>query len=187
MSADTVPAIRPRSEAELVRATARYLETEGYRVYIDPDGTDYFDLAARRGAEVGLVEAKLSRPRDLLVQALRRRPWADWVAVVVPSPRMAARLVASTAGRRADPVGIWVLERGAVSVVRAARPFARSGMGDDPFAAHRDRFRKVLGRIDRGEVPEGIRWDGLARELRRASGGRGFREWRLDEELPEAD
>ena len=49
---------RPRlSEAELVRSTARYLETLGYRVRIDPDGADYFDLVARRGREVGLVEA----------------------------------------------------------------------------------------------------------------------------------
>lgn len=171
-------AARPRSEAELVRGTARALAGQGYRTYIDVDGSDYFDLVARRGEEVGLVEAKLSQPRALLLQALRRRPWGDWVAVVVPSPRTARRLVGSTEGRRAAPVGVWVLEGETLTVVRAARPFAGS---DDPFRPLRSRFREVLDRIDRGELPEGLRWDGLFRELARASGGRGFREWRLDE------
>jgi len=166
------------SEAELVAVVARHLARDGYRTYVDPDGSDYFDLVVRRDGEVGLIEAKLNRPRDLLVQALRRRPWGDWVAVVVPSARTADRLAASTAGRRADPVGIWVLDGDAVRIVRPARRFPA---GDDPFAAHRARFREVLDRIDRGEIPEGIPWDGLGGELRRASGGRGFREWRLDE------
>jgi hypothetical protein len=183
----TEPADRPRTEAELVRRTARHLETLGYRVYVDPDGTNYFDLVARRGPEVGLVEAKLNRPRDLLVQALRRRAWGDWVAGVLPSRRAAERLIASTGGRRAEPVGVWVFEQGAVSVVRAARPFALPATGIDPFASHRERFRRVLEQIDRGELPVGVRWAGLGGELRRASGGRRFSEWRLDEGLPNTD
>jgi hypothetical protein len=181
------PPARPRTEAELVRATARHLERQGYRAYVDPDGTDYFDLVVRREGEVGLVEAKLSRPRDLLAQALRRRPWGDWVAVVVPSRKMAEHLVASTDGRRADPVGVWAFEQGAVSVIRAARPFPRPTAGTDPFAPHRERFRRILEQIDRGELPAGLRWTGLGRELKRASGGRGFSEWRLDESLPDPD
>lgn len=176
------PPGRPRSEAELVRAVAAHLERDGWRTYIDPDGSDYFDLVVRRGAEVGLVEAKLGRPAALLVQAIRRRPWGDWVAVVVPSPRTARRLIESTGGKRTDPVGVWVLEGERLTVLRAARPFRREG-APDPFAAHRDRFRAVLDRIDSGEQPAGIAWDGLGSELRRASGGRGFREWRLDESL----
>ncbi|MFY9717999.1 MAG: hypothetical protein WAK40_08770 [Thermoplasmata archaeon] len=172
------------SEAELVAIVAGHLSREGYRTYVDPDGSDYFDLVVRRDGVIGLVEAKLSQPRALLVQALRRRAWGDWVAVVVPSARTAERLAASTSGRRADPVGVWVLDGEGVRIVRTARPFP---MGDDPFAAHRARFHAVLDRIDRGELPEGIRWDGLGRELGRASGGRRFREWRLDEPVGDGD
>jgi hypothetical protein len=172
---------RPGSEKELVRAVARSLEGQGWRTYVDPDGSDYFDLVVRRDAEVGLVEAKLASPRALLVQALRRRAWGNWVAVVVPSMRTARHLVASTEGRRAAPIGVWVLEGEAVTVIRTARPFETPGTGADPFAAHRERFRAVLDRIDSGELPAGVAWDGLGRELRLASGGRGFREWRLDE------
>jgi hypothetical protein len=168
----------PASEAELVAIVARYLSGEGYRTYVDPDGSDYFDLVVRRDGVIGLVEAKLAQPRALLVQAIRRRAWGDWVAVVVPSPRTADRLAASTLGRRAEPVGVWVLDGEGVRIVRPARPFP---VGEDPFAAHRARFHAVLDQIDRGELPGGIRWDGLGRELGRASGGRRFREWRLDE------
>lgn len=172
---------RPASEAELVRSAARWLSGEGYRTYVDPDGSDYFDLVVRRDGEVGLVEAKLSRPSELLTQALRRRPWGDWVAVIVPSPRTAGRLDATTRGRRAEPVGVWLLEGDRLRVVRPARPFPRPADGADPFVAHRTRFRRLLDAVDRGEVPAGVPWDDLGRELRRASGGRGFREWRLDE------
>ena len=176
---------RPRSEAELVAATARHLEERGYRVYVDPDGSNYFDLACRRDDDVGLVEAKLGNPTQLLNQALRRRAWAGWVAVVVPSPRTAATIVRASAGRRAEPVGVWCLARGAVSVVRPARSFVPSTADDDPFAAHRALFRTTLDRIDAGELPAGLRWDGLFGALRRASGGRKFAEWRLDEPAPD--
>ncbi|MGC2205510.1 MAG: hypothetical protein WA719_06260, partial [Thermoplasmata archaeon] len=99
-------ATRPR-ETELVAAARRYLESEGYRVWVDPDGRDYFDLVARRGREVGLVEAKVAHSRAVFAQALRRRVWGDWVAVVVSSERSAKALAARTAGRRAAPVGVW--------------------------------------------------------------------------------
>ena len=177
---------RPATEKELVRAVAAILERDGWRAYVDPDGTDYFDLVVRRAGVVGLVEAKLGRPRELLVQALRRRAWGDWVAVVVPSVRVAERLARSTDGRRAAPVGVWALEATALREIRPARSFVPSGDAD-PFAGHRARFRELLDRIDRGDLPEGIRWDGLGGEIRRSSGGRGFREWRLDEETRGAD
>ncbi|HXQ49125.1 MAG TPA: hypothetical protein VN842_05050 [Thermoplasmata archaeon] len=172
---------RPRpSEQSVVEAAARYLEGQGYRTRIDPDGTNYFDLVARRGDEVGLVEAKVANSRVVLTQALVRRGWGDWVAVVLASRRSAVALSERSRGTRAEPVGVWWCEDGTVGVVRAARPWATPGV-EDPYAPLRARFRGVLDALDRGDVPEGLRWSGVPRTVRRASGGRGFREWRLDE------
>ena len=173
---------RPRvHEHEVVRWAARFLEQEGYRVYPNLDSTDYFDLVARRGDEVGLVEAKVSGSREVLAQALKRRAWGDWVAVVLPSATAAERLAARTAGTRAAPVGVWaVREDGGVRVVRPAGRWVREG-DDDPFADLRMRFRALLDRIDSGELPIDVPWAGVVGEVRRASGGRGFKEWRLDE------
>jgi len=170
---------RPR-ETEVVAAAQRHLEGEGYRVWVDPDGRDYFDLVARRGREVGLVEAKVVGSRQVLSQALRRRPWGDWVAVVLASERAAKALAERTAGTRAEPVGVWYARGPDVSVVRAARPWASEG-GMDPFADLRARFGRILDALESGELPDSVRWDGVVREVRRASGGRGFAEWRLDE------
>jgi hypothetical protein len=181
---DASPArrIRPR-ETELVAAARRHLESEGFRVWVDPDGRDYFDLVARRGQEVGLVEAKVAHTRAVLTQALRRRAWGDWVAVVVASERSARALADRTSGTRAAPVGVWYARGDDVTVVRAARPWAVEGV-DDPFADLRERFRRMLDAMESGEIPDSIRWDGVLREVRRASGGRGFSEWRLDEPPP---
>jgi hypothetical protein len=172
---------RPRpSERSVVEATARYLERQGYRTRIDPDGTDYFDLVARRGDEVGLIEAKVANSRAVFTQALVRRVWGDWVAVVLASRRSAIALGERSRGTRAEPVGIWWCEGDEVGVVRAARSWA-SPDGDDPYAPLRARFRGVLDALDRGDVPEGLSWSGVPGTVRRVSGGRGFREWRLDE------
>jgi len=168
-------------EREVVRSAARFLEKAGYRVYANPDSTDYFDLVARRGDEVGLVEAKVSGSRKVLVQALQRRAWGDWVAVVLPSLTAAERLAARTSGSRAAPVGVWVAdEAGRVHVLREAARWVRAG-DVDPFAELRARFRSVLDRIDSGELPPDVRWAGVVGSVRRASAGRGFKEWRLDE------
>ena len=163
-----------------MNTAARYLEAQGYRVYPNPDATDYFDLVARRGNEVGLVEAKVSGSRAVLVQALKRRAWGNWVAVVLPSETAAERLAARTRGTRASPVGVWATREGSVRVVRAAASWVVEGE-EDPFAELRERFRSVLDRIDSGELPPDVRWAGVVGSVRRASGGRGFREWRLDE------
>jgi hypothetical protein len=175
---------RRTPERELVAIVADYLERQGFRVYVDPDGTDYFDLVARRGEEVGLVEAKVADRRTVLAQALRRRAWGDWGAVALGSARAAERLAADTDTGRAAGVGVWSVAGGDVRVVRPARPWTAPG-ALDPFVSLRARFRGVLDAIDRGDLPAGVRWDGLLREVRRASGGRGFGEWRLDE--PAAD
>ena len=178
---------RPRArrvrESEVVRAAARFLEGRGYRVYPNIDAADYFDLVARRGDEVGLVEAKVSGSREVLVQALKRRAWGSWGAVVLPSATSAERLAQRTVGTRAARVGVWVADPdGKVRVVREAEPWVRPGDAD-PFAELRDRFRSILDRIDSGEIPADLPWDGVVRTVRRASSGRSFAEWRLDEPL----
>ncbi len=165
-------------ERDLVRRVARHLETTGYRVLIDPDGSDYFDLVARRGDEVGLVEAKVGNARAVLQQALRRRAWADWCAVVLPSARSAERLARRTDASRAAPVGVWSVGTESLRVHRAAAPWAPVG-ADDPYAELRGRFRRWLDLVE--ELGPAIRWESVAGAARRASGGRGFAEWRLDE------
>ncbi|HTT14199.1 MAG TPA: hypothetical protein VMG81_00220 [Thermoplasmata archaeon] len=172
-----------RSERELVAVVAAHCAAQGYRTYIDPDGSDYFDLVVRRGDEVGLVEAKRSNARAVLQQALRRRVWGDWTAVALPGARAARRLADRTRGSRAAPVGVWLVRGTAVKELRAAVPWAVPGT-PDPYAPLRDRFRAVLTSLDRGELPASVAWDAVPSAVRRASRGRGFAEWRLDEPGP---
>jgi hypothetical protein len=171
--------VRRRPERDLLETVAGALRARGYRTYLDPDGTDYFDLVVRRADEVGVIEGKAGGASNVLSQALVRRPWADWVAVVVGSARAAERLVARTQGHRAEFVGVWSCVRGQPRELRAARTVP-PGAGD-PFAATRARLRTALDALDRGELPVGVRWSGVAGEVRRASAGRRYREWRLDE------
>lgn len=168
------------AEPVLVHRVAEFLAEQGYEVRIDPDGTDYFDLVARKGEEVGLVEVKVGNARAVLAQALRRRGWADWSAVALGSARAADRLVARTAATRASPVGVWSVGEESVRVHRAPTPWVRPG-ADDPFVALRAQFRRWLDLVESAELGEGVRWEGVPGAVRRASGGRGFREWRLDE------
>jgi hypothetical protein len=169
-----------RSEAEIVERTRAFLVRRGYRVWVDPDGHDYFDLVARRGEEVGLVEAKVADGRTVLTQALKRRAWGDWSAVVVASERTARGIAGRSAAGRASAVGVWWVRGDDVEELRPARPWAVPG-ADDPFAPLRARFRRVLDALETGELPTGVAWDGVLREIGRASGGRRFSEWRLDE------
>ncbi|MGI0155901.1 MAG: hypothetical protein ACREDE_07205, partial [Thermoplasmata archaeon] len=141
-------AARP-PETAVVEAARRHLERSGYRVWVDPDGRNYFDLVARRGREIGLVEAKVADGRRVLAQALRRRPWGDWVAVVLASERAARALGERTRSTRAAPVGVWYLQGEEVSVVREARPWS-SNSATDPFAELRARFARILDAIDSG-------------------------------------
>lgn len=168
------------SEAELVRTVAQYLSEQGYRVVADPDGTDYFDVVARRGNEVGLVEVKVRDARTVLAQALRRRGWGNWSAIALGSERAASRLASRTAGTRAAPVGIWSVGPCTVRVHREATPWVADGQ-DDPFAPLREQFRRWLDLVGSVELAGPVRWAGIPAAVRRASGGRGFAEWRLDE------
>jgi len=169
-----------RRERELLEAVAEAFRGRGYRTSLDPDGTDYFDLAVRRDEEVGLVEGKLAAASEVLAQALVRRPWADWVGVVLGSERAAERLVARTGGRRSERVGVWSFADGRLRELRAARPGHLPG-GGDPFSETRSQLRRTLEALDRGELPSAVRWSGVLGEVRRTSAGRRYREWRLDE------
>jgi len=180
VSGGDAPDARRTPEREIVRAASDHLVGLGYRTFPDPDGTDYFDLVARRGSEVGLLEAKVAGPRRVLVQALRRRVWGDWVAVVLASRRSAERLAERTGAARSAPVGVWAVDRGVVTVVRPARPWGEP-RSPDPYAGLKERFRSLLDDLEQGVRPTGVRWDDVAREIHRASGGRRFAEWRLDE------
>jgi hypothetical protein len=174
------PASPRRSEREVVEAGVRHLAAEGYRTWVNPDGTDYFDLVARRGAEVGLVEAKGADARNVFAQALARRVWGSWTAVLLGSAPSAERLEARTRGSRGEPIGVWTLRGGDVQVLRPARRWAEDA-APDPYRDLRDRFVRLLDGLERGDVPSGLAWDGVPGSVRRASRGRRFREWRLDE------
>ncbi len=158
----------------------RHLEEEGYRVYANPDGSDYFDLVARRAGEVGLVELKLARGGPVFYQALRRRAWGDWAAVALSSEGPARRLAETSTHPLRTPVGVWWVHADHVEVLRPAR--RRDVPLDSPvLRAARAEFEQWLDRIDRGELPPGVRWEGLHREVGRISKGRRFREWTLEE------
>jgi hypothetical protein len=171
---------RRPAERELLIAVASELRGRGYRTYLDPDGTDYFDLAVRRDDEVGLVEGKVGRTSEVLGQALRRRAWGDWVAVALSSELSARRLIARTSGTRASTVGVWVAGRDGARELRGASRFPTDSP-DDPFGPTRELLRRHLVALDQGGIPTDVRWSGVLAAVRRASSGRGFAEWRLDE------
>jgi hypothetical protein len=169
-----------RPEREIVEVVARHLVQQGYRVRMDPDGTDYFDIVARKGNEVGLVEVKVGDAKAVLAQALKRRGWGDWSAVALGSGRAAERLMARTQTTRAAPIGVWSIAGKTVRVHRPAKAWVLPG-AEDPFGPLRERFRRWLDLVDTNILPSTVRWEGLPGAVRRASGGRGFAEWRLDE------
>ncbi len=171
------PTRRP-PERELLEAVAGELARRGFRTYLDPDGTDYFDLVVRRGAEVGIVEGKVSGAARVLEQALRRRAWASWVAVVLGGKVAADRLVARTSGRRAGIVGVWSYANGELRELRAPASLPE---GPERFRQHRALLLRHLRELDGGGLPAGVPWSGVVGAVRRASGGRSFGEWSLDE------
>jgi hypothetical protein len=171
-------------ESELRAPVRAHLEAQGFRTWVAPDGRDYFDLVALRGEEIGLVELKVSAARQVFGQALRRRAWADWVAVAIPGRKAAERLVARPTAERAERVGIWVVEAGRVVELRAAQRLYAEGEAT-PFEEAHAEFRGVLRLLESGELPDGIDWGIFGSPRLAGAHRRSTRDWRL-EEFPEA-
>lgn len=169
-------------EADLRAPVTGHLERRGFQVWPAPDGADYFDLVARRGDEVGLVELKLADWRKVFAQALRRRAWADWAAVALPRPSLARKVLELPQAPRARCVGVWAVVGDGVEELRAARPFVGAGE-PDPFAATRVRFRALLDDLVAGRLPPGAHWE-VPHRPTTGTGHRTTRDWRL-EEFPE--
>lgn len=170
----------PRRESELAPAVRAHLESEGYRVWVDPDGSDYFDVVARRGATIALVELKLTDGRRVLEQALRRRGWADQVSVAVARESVARRILERPVAERGRRIGIWWIDDGRVRVLRAAEPLVRPGE-PDPFEALRAELGERLDLLESGALVPGVSWSLAAAARRAPSGPRGTKEWRLEE------
>lgn len=167
-------------ESELAPPVRAHLEALGYTVWVDPDGSDYLDLVARRGGEVGLVELKVADWKKVVAQALRRRGWGDWVAVALPSPGLARKAVERPATPRGRRVGVWLVRDGRVEVLRPAEPLVAPGESP-PFPEMRAALLELTDRLLAGELPEGVGW-GLAGAARTADGRlRTTRDWRLPE------
>ena len=164
----------------MVPALRHHLERQGFQVYPNPDGTDYFDLVARRGGEIGLVELKLNRGGAVLHQALRRRAWGAWTAIALASERTARRLVTAPTSRLRSAVGIWYVQGETVEVLRPAR-LTPDRTRSEMAGAARAELGRWLDRVDRGELPPGVRWEGLRYAVGRFSGGRRFKEWTIEE------
>jgi hypothetical protein len=149
-----------------------FLEQRGFEVRVNPDGSDYFDLVALRGDEVGLVELKVADWRTVLRQAVDRRDWADWVAVALPRVSLARRVLERTHNGPGLRVGVWAATERAVTVLRPATAFGPSGN------VERDRWRLQLRTLleeSRGAWRPGeLRWS-----VGRTTPRRGA--WRLDE------
>ena len=167
-------------ESALGPPVAQYLTDQGYRVWIDPDGSGFLDVVALRDNEVGLVELKVADWRTVLEQALRRRAWGDWVAVALPRKTLAQKAIERHPNGRASRVGVWWIDGAAVEVLRKAQRVYDPGE-PDPFEVPRQHFRELLQRLASGELPPGASW-GLASHAARAMHRRRAAiDWTLDE------
>ncbi len=176
---------RPVRESELRAPLERFLASRGYRVDFDVDGRDYFDAVARRGDEIGLVELKLADWRKVHTQALVRRAWGDWVAVLLPRRSLAERLNSRSGPPAVGRVGVWFLDQGEVQVLREASLVP--GATSSPL---RGELQFALQVRDRGELPPDTIWSGLGPVRNRRAGRRwDGRFWRLEEfgETPAKD
>ncbi|MCI4351466.1 MAG: hypothetical protein L3K15_08140 [Thermoplasmata archaeon] len=172
---------RPRlPESSLAPPVRRHLEAEGFRVWVDPDGSDFLDVVARRNHEVGLVELKIADWKTVLVQALRRRAWGDWVAVALPRRSLASKVLARSSRGRAARVGVWVVAEEKVEVLRPAVPLYDPGE-PDPFEEPRARLRLFLDAMETGGLPEGFEWGLAAHAARATHRRRPALDWTMDE------
>lgn len=169
-------------EVELREPLRAFLEPRGYRLFFDPDGTGYFDAIALKEDEVGLVELKIADWRRVFEQAVIRRGWGDWVAVLLPRRSLAEKLLRGPAPERTRRVGVWCLEAGQVQVLREPS-LEGSAELREAFAGWRSHLREVLEARERGLLPEGVSWRIL--RPRRTGGPPGApldpRLWRLEE------
>lgn len=171
-------------ERDLAAPVVAHLTARGYRVWVDPDGSDFLDVVARQGPVIGLVELKLADWRKVLAQAQRRRGWADWIAVALPRASLAAKLLAVPQAERAQRIGVWVVADGRVEVVRPAEPLWRPHE-ERPFPELRQRIEEMTDRLIDGSLPAGVRWNLPGARGRIGGGQRSTRDWRL-EEFPES-
>lgn len=171
-------------EVELVPPVRAHLEALGYRVYVNPDGADYFDVVARKGTEVGLIELKVADWKRVVHQALRRRGWGDWVAVVVPRRSLAIKIRERPVAPRGARVGVWYVDDGGVTVLRPAEPFVKDGEVD-PFPEPKAWLLERLAITDGLDGSGPVGWS-VPDAGRVAGGRRSSRDWRL-EEFPESD
>ena len=170
----------PAHERSLAPPVVAHLAGQGYTVWVDPDGSDYLDVVARRGAEIGLVELKLADWRKVLAQAVRRRGWADWVAVVLPRRSLADRAVEAAQGPRTRPIGVWVSDGETLTVVRAAAPLWPAGTVH-PFPELRARLELFTDLLAAGSIAPGVAWNLPGAVGRLPDGRRSTREYRLEE------
>lgn len=176
-----MPARRMR-ETELAPPVRAFLEAQRYRVYVNPDGADYFDVVARRGTEVGLVEMKVADWKTVVVQALRRRGWGDWVAVVVPRRSLAEKVLARPTAPRGTRVGVWYVDAGEVRELRKAAPLVAPGEVD-PFPEPKQWLSERLDIVDTYGAGAPVNWS-VPDAGRVGANPRSSRDWRL-EEFPE--
>lgn len=163
------PPVPESMMATWVRAA---LEPLGFEVRVNPDGSDYFDLIAVRGEEIGLVELKVADWRTVIRQAVDRRDWADWVAVALPRASLAKKVEERTREGPGIRVGVWVATESSLTVLRPATAFGPTG---DPERDHwRHQLRTLLAE-SRGDLRPGeLRWS-----VGRTTPRRGA--WRLDD------
>lgn len=167
-------------EGDLAPAVRRFLEPQGYRVWVDPDGSDFLDVVARRGQEMGLVELKLADWRKVAAQAARRRGWADWVAVLVPRASLAEKILALPQAPRAKRIGVWSLQAGEVRVHRPSEPLWSPGE-THPFPELRARLETMTDLLAAGTIEPGVKWNLPGSSGRLPGGRRSTRDWRLEE------
>lgn len=171
-------------EKELEAPVERYLRARGYRTYCDPDGTGYFDVVAveEAGPTVGLVELKLADWRRVFDQALLRRGWGDWVAVLLPRRSLAEKALQRSTPPVVRSIGVWCLEDGEVRVLREALPLGGRA-GAEAFSPLREHLRESLRLIDSGLLPPGTSWRILRPPRRRGKVGSPMdpRHWRIEE------
>lgn len=167
-------------ESELRAPVLAHLRSRGYAAWAAPDGRDYFDIAALRGGLVGLVELKVADGPKVFAQALRRRAWADWVAVAVPGLRTARRLATIREPAVAGRIGVWRVGPEGVVELRAAEPL-RDPEAGDPFAESRARVRELLEGLGSGEIGPGIDWGIFGGPRPLGPGRRSTADYRLEE------